>query len=283
MRSWHVNGVDVQHLFQEMYPVDSVRENVLRLTLSAISEVNSFAPQAWGLTLWDYALRLNVGSTEGLTLSTNRIRMMLAADRSRADFADLPIVATQYSSGALSQCAFDGAVQTYFENESLLYPMHLTYIRAAVTTKKGRPWRGTRHAMGYELELWELLKDMEVHASLNRSNPAYDVQYSEGDRYSVQLDQHERSVAARAACLAHHGYNCAVCGMNFETFYGQVGHQYVQVHHLKPISDGNRVTDPILDLIPVCANCHAMLHRKDPPIGVDELRATVFNLRSLIE
>jgi 5-methylcytosine-specific restriction protein A len=30
--------------------------------------------------------------------------------------------------------------------------------------------------------------------------------------------------------------------------------------------------DPIKDLRPVCPNCHAIIHRTDPPCSVDELR-----------
>ncbi len=283
MRDWQINGVDVRHLLEEMYPLKRVRDNVLRLTLSAISEVNSFAPHAWGLTLWHDALRLNVGSTEGLTLSTNWIRAMLATDRSRADLSGLPIIATAYVGGSHPQCAFDGDVQNYFDNENLLHPLHFSYLMAAVTTKKGKPWGGSRHARGYERELWLALKELSDNVSSDNSDSPIVKKYFEGDSYSVQLDRYERNTLARAACLAHHGYDCAVCGMNFANFYGNIGHEYIQVHHLRVMSNGHRETDPVKDLIPVCANCHAMMHRMEPPVGIDELRVTVANQRKLRE
>ena len=31
------------------------------------------------------------------------------------------------------------------------------------------------------------------------------------------------------------------------------------------------IIDPVKDLIPVCPNCHAMLHRKTPPLLPEEL------------
>jgi 5-methylcytosine-specific restriction protein A len=33
----------------------------------------------------------------------------------------------------------------------------------------------------------------------------------------------------------------------------------------------NYIVDPVKDLEPVCPNCHAMLHRKDPPYSIEEL------------
>lgn len=37
---------------------------------------------------------------------------------------------------------------------------------------------------------------------------------------------------------------------------------YIEVHHIKHLADGEQVVDPAKDLLPVCANCHRMLHRK---------------------
>jgi len=34
--------------------------------------------------------------------------------------------------------------------------------------------------------------------------------------------------------------------------------------------------DPIKDLIPVCPNCHAMLHRKNPPFTPEEIKDMMF-------
>lgn len=46
------------------------------------------------------------------------------------------------------------------------------------------------------------------------------------------------------------------------------------VHHLKKLADikAEYEVDPIKDLQPVCPNCHAMIHRQDPPIEIEELK-----------
>jgi 5-methylcytosine-specific restriction protein A len=74
---------------------------------------------------------------------------------------------------------------------------------------------------------------------------------------------YERNKAARDKCIAINGAVCKICGMDFEKVYGEVGKGYIQVHHIVPISEseGTHNIDPEKDLIPVCANCHCMLHR----------------------
>ena len=40
---------------------------------------------------------------------------------------------------------------------------------------------------------------------------------------------------------------------------------------------GEYYLDPVNDMIPVCPNCHAMLHRENPPIKPDKLREIIVN------
>ncbi len=49
---------------------------------------------------------------------------------------------------------------------------------------------------------------------------------------------------------------------------------YIHVHHIKPLSEINNtyLVDPETDLIPVCPNCHAMLHRSKETLSIEELK-----------
>ena len=98
--------------------------------------------------------------------------------------------------------------------------------------------------------------------------------YPEGARCSVTINAYERNPQARAACIAHHGYLCAACGFNFAAVYGSWGKDFIHVHHINPIGKIGRQyeIDPKEDLIPVCPNCHAMIHRTEPPLTVAQLR-----------
>jgi len=97
---------------------------------------------------------------------------------------------------------------------------------------------------------------------------------TEGDSYRITTNRYERSAVNRNLCLAAKGYSCRVCGMDFKSKYGEIGTGYIHVHHTVPVSEmgPKYIVDPINDLEPVCPNCHAMLHRKNPPLVIEELR-----------
>ncbi len=90
----------------------------------------------------------------------------------------------------------------------------------------------------------------------------------------MTVNAYERNPAARKACIAKYGVRCAVCGMSFKEKYGTIGRDFIHVHHKKPLAlrRAEYRVRPTIDLVPVCPNCHAMLHTKKPPLGVDELR-----------
>jgi len=66
---------------------------------------------------------------------------------------------------------------------------------------------------------------------------------------------------------------CSVCDFDFGRAYGAIGRDYVEAHHTKPVQNlepGEKVS--IADLVPVCSNCHRMLHRRCPPLEIGELK-----------
>lgn len=102
-------------------------------------------------------------------------------------------------------------------------------------------------------------------------------EYTEGVGKEITINAYERNGAARKACLDHFGYKCKICDFEFESFYGEIGRNYIHVHHLVPISKIRKeyVINPINDLIPVCPNCHAMIHRTEPPLSLEALRKQI--------
>ena len=104
--------------------------------------------------------------------------------------------------------------------------------------------------------------------------------YPEGARKQVRVNAVERNSGAREACLAHHGRRCAACDLSFEEQYGEIGRNFIHVHHTTPLANVTRPyrVDPVRDLVPVCPNCHAMLHTDYPPLSVEELRRCLHSL-----
>jgi hypothetical protein len=88
-------------------------------------------------------------------------------------------------------------------------------------------------------------------------------QFIEGEKFEVTLSRSERNPTARLRCLEIHGVSCLACGLDFESKYGFLGAGFIHVHHLNPLStiNGAYAVDPSRDLIPLCPNCHSMIHR----------------------
>ena len=101
--------------------------------------------------------------------------------------------------------------------------------------------------------------------------------YIEGLAQEVLVNRYERSRDARRACLARYGCICQVCDLDFSERYGTLGAGFIHVHHRVPIASIGATyrIDPVTDLVPVCPNCHAMLHRHEPPLDVEQLRAFI--------
>ncbi|EOO79499.1 hypothetical protein IC7_00571 [Bacillus cereus BAG1O-1] len=90
--------------------------------------------------------------------------------------------------------------------------------------------------------------------------------------------RYERNPENRKKAIEIHGLSCVACGFNFEEVYGDRGKDFIEVHHVKPLStvSGEVTIDPKEDLVPVCSNCHRMIHRrKDNVLTVEELRFLV--------
>ena len=100
--------------------------------------------------------------------------------------------------------------------------------------------------------------------------------FPEGAKQTVQVNRYERNPEARAKCLEIHGIRCEICKMSFAETYGTFAKDFIHVHHITPLHQisENYEVNPETDLMPVCPNCHAMLHRQENgiPITVERLK-----------
>lgn len=97
----------------------------------------------------------------------------------------------------------------------------------------------------------------------------------EGAIRQVTVNSYERNPEARRRCIEHYGLICNACKFNFGEKYGEVAEGYIQVHHLKPLSDIQQEyeVDPIADLRPICANCHAVIHLGGKTRSIEEIKS----------
>src|SRR5690606_9654551 len=94
---------------------------------------------------------------------------------------------------------------------------------------------------------------------------------------AVLVNRYERDRRNRAAALAIHGHVCKACDADLGVNYGSAADGLVEIHHLTPVSQlgPDYIINPITDLIPLCPNCHAVAHRRDPPYSVIELKKMI--------
>ena len=129
-------------------------------------------------------------------------------------------------------------------------------------------WEAVRHC-----EDWQALLDYYriVKKFAGVKDPAAELKakesYEEGRRISERIsDEVRRNRDARIRCIEIKGTTCVVCGFNSADAYGVEG--IIHVHHLRPLFElaaGEKSNvDPERDLVPVCPNCHALIHGKGP-------------------
>lgn len=118
-------------------------------------------------------------------------------------------------------------------------------------------------------------------AEVNPEEIAEPEKYYEGATRKVSVNAYERNAAARARCIEAHGCRCAVCEFDFAATYGALGAGFIHVHHVTPLAKVKATysVDPLKDLRPVCPNCHAMIHKPDIPLSIEELRAILASQR----
>lgn len=99
--------------------------------------------------------------------------------------------------------------------------------------------------------------------------------YIEGAQKQVTSNTFERNISARKKCIEVNGAYCHICGFDYGKVYGKEFANKIEVHHIVPLSEIRKdyEVDPVHDLIPVCSNCHMILHsKKDGVYTPDEVK-----------
>jgi len=114
---------------------------------------------------------------------------------------------------------------------------------------------------------------------------------NEGTQVIVKTKVYKRSSKLRRQAIAYYTtkegrIKCKVCSFDFEEFYGEHGTGFIEIHHQKPVFqfDGDDVERTIKDalenVIPVCSNCHRMIHRsRVNPLSFDEIKEHISNAK----
>jgi 5-methylcytosine-specific restriction endonuclease McrA len=103
-------------------------------------------------------------------------------------------------------------------------------------------------------------------------------EFAEGEEHQGVTTWRERDPELKESAVAKYGYNCMVCGFDFETKYrdysrSKNGDRYIELHHTRPVSAMKQGDKTQLDdVIVICSNCHRIIHRTIPMVDWQELR-----------
>lgn len=134
------------------------------------------------------------------------------------------------------------------------------------------PVKPNENLMKYIESNFNDLNQNDIYPEMvNEDSHAY-----EGIKKQVFVNKYERSSIARNKCIEFHGTACKICNLDFSKLYGDIGKGFIHVHHIIPIHKIGKQykVNYKEDLIPVCPNCHAMLHRKvdGKELEIEELK-----------
>lgn len=276
-------------LFDSLWP-DAVVSRAIAANLAAsIRVAHGAADGSWEITMFSNRLRLNVGQVETLTLKEHVIRFLFRAPLELSSGHGLKITLTNapvYRAVPVPSGICDVPAADLPSLPKLVREAHEAYIQSAASFKRVSPFKKSlspavleyvESVLGTQLPRpgYVTGKSMDQRVvplpdELDLARPLL-----EGARYQVTVNAYERDPLARQLCIAKHGTTCLVCGFSFGMVYGPVAEGFVQVHHLRPLSEigGEYEVNPIEDLRPVCPNCHAVLHRRVPAFSIEEVQA----------
>lgn len=122
------------------------------------------------------------------------------------------------------------------------------------------------------LQSFELLrKDALPHSA----DDIDEAEFQEGQRASREATYFARNAKLVRAAKVHHGTSCQACGFNFAEFYGDLGQDYIEVHHKRQMAEDKVRSTTVDDVDVLCANCHRMVHRRAVSLTLSELRALI--------
>ncbi len=288
-----------------LLPDETTRKLCLSMLLESISKAHECGSGKWGVHCLRDRVRLLVGSLIVFTISEGEV--WLALDRASLDASeDARRLLESCASWRWDATGYPEYVRVPSRNgyyaptdqHSRLWPV-IRALHFALIDKAARKWEKL-NCRSQRKHTPRLLHYLAGELGLHVPQPTYDdlpggeglfalpeevgddEVLFEGSKQTVTVNAYERSPRARQECIVHHGAVCCVCGFDFAEVYGEVGKGLIHVHHLKRLADiGEEYeVNPRTDLCPVCPNCHAMIHRRNPPYSVEEIRSLLAQRRS---
>lgn len=198
-----------------------------------------------------------------------------------------------------------GRNDTYFSQKVRNLKSHNTFTRDNLATYHKGIWNITQDGIDYlnmidgilvdDSNLEDIKKALEAQGFKNivineeENNDYTGIIIEEGSldkRTTVQRNRSNklREIAIKEFKNQHDGeLFCIACGFNFLEFYGELGKDFIEIHHSEPIHlmdiQGIKVSieEALKKVFTICPNCHRMIHRKKEMLSMDDLKKLLNN------
>ena len=101
----------------------------------------------------------------------------------------------------------------------------------------------------------------------------------ERKHFARERDRGLRAKKIKKHLQTHQTLACSTCGFDFKAAYGSYGEGYIECHHVVPLHASGERNTRLDDLILICANCHRMIHRRNPWLTPDQLQELIEDAR----
>lgn len=109
------------------------------------------------------------------------------------------------------------------------------------------------------------LDDVDIHTFAATEGRRRLVLHLQRERNQVIVRKKKKQAASR---------DCEICKFSFSRRYGSAASEYCEAHHLLLLSEVESTTQTRMeDLAILCANCHRVVHLRNPPYTLDEVKS----------
>ena len=250
---------------------------VLRQLLGSIHAAARHSPNSWAVTLFGNGFRLNVGPVEAFTFFDGYVRLLFLGIVPAETQEHGEVFPMQYRSVPQPQNCYIGSIPEFHVVAKLLHPLHERFLEAAAVTAKGHPRKSSPFKHSQSLGLVAYAEGVITQSQAVTLGPSTlaSAYFVEGTMRRVASNRYERNAEARRRCIEVFGPTCVICGVNFQLAYGASATGFIHVHHVTPLSAiGQSYTvNPVTDLVPLCPNCHSVVHLSSPPYSIEQVKA----------
>lgn len=127
---------------------------------------------------------------------------------------------------------------------------------------------------------WPTVEGPPTSEQISQRAQTAALEFSEGERSQREMSFFRRNPRLREEAIKRLGMRCVVCRLDFGERYGSAGEGYIEVHHLNPLAEredtiaGTPIMTKLDEVVPLCANCHRVIHRRRPAMTIAELKAS---------